>query len=104
LQSRFRCPGLTTINRWLSTTKTPAAFTRNDQALAQYALYGLPNQVMAAEYKLALPDEATLVDELEKTQRQFARTHKPPEKLPAPKAKKKAAAKRKPTAKTKRKT
>ena len=45
----------------------------NDQALAQYALDGLPNQVMAAEYKLALPDEAVLVAELEKTQRQFGR-------------------------------
>jgi predicted nuclease of restriction endonuclease-like (RecB) superfamily len=75
----------------------------NDQALAQYALDGLPNQIMAAEYKLALPDEATLIAELEKTQRQFSRTHKPPEKLPAPKAKKKATAKRKQTAKTKKK-
>ena len=75
----------------------------NDQALAQYALEGLPNQIMAAEYKLALPDEATLIAELEKTQRQFARTHKPPEKLSAPKAKKKATSKRKQTAKTKKK-
>ncbi|MDA1054649.1 MAG: PDDEXK nuclease domain-containing protein [Planctomycetota bacterium] len=75
----------------------------NDQALARYALEGLPNQVMAAEYKLALPDEATLIAELEKTQRQFARTHKPPEKLPAPKAKRKAASKRKETVKTKNK-
>jgi len=75
----------------------------NDQALAQYALDGLPNQIMAAEYKLALPDEATLIAELKKTQRQFARTHKPSEKLPAPKAKKKATSKRKQTAKTKKK-
>jgi predicted nuclease of restriction endonuclease-like (RecB) superfamily len=48
----------------------------NDQALARYALDGLPNQVMAAEYKLALPDEATLIAELERTQQQFVRRHK----------------------------
>ncbi|MBF6594465.1 MAG: DUF1016 family protein [Thermaceae bacterium] len=36
-----------------------------DQALARYALEGLPNQVLAAEYKLQLPDEETLARELE---------------------------------------
>jgi predicted nuclease of restriction endonuclease-like (RecB) superfamily len=75
----------------------------NDQALARYALEGLPNQIMAAEYKLALPDEATLIAELKKTQRQFARTHNTPGKLLAPKAKMKAATKRKKTAKKTRK-
>lgn len=48
---------------------------QNDRAVARYALDGLPNKVMAAEYKLALPDEAALAAELEKTQRQFARAH-----------------------------
>ena len=75
----------------------------NDQALARYALDGLPNQVMAAEYKLVLPDEATLIAELEKTQRQFARTRKTLEKLPAPKARKKAASRRKKTATARKK-
>jgi predicted nuclease of restriction endonuclease-like (RecB) superfamily len=56
---------------------------RNDQAVARYALDGLPNKVLAAEYKLALPAEAELVAELEEAQRQFARRHTPPAKLPA---------------------
>lgn len=37
------------------------------EALARYALEGLPNQVMAAEYRVALPDEQLLVAEIEKT-------------------------------------
>lgn len=41
---------------------------KND-AVAHYALDGLPNTVMAAEYKLALPDEKLLVEELKRTQR-----------------------------------
>lgn len=40
-----------------------------DDAVAHYALDGLPNTVMAAEYKLALPDEKLLVEELKRTQR-----------------------------------
>ncbi|MFN3161706.1 MAG: YhcG family protein [Rubinisphaera brasiliensis] len=43
----------------------------HDEAVARYSLEGLPNKVMAAEYKLALPDEAILVAELEKTQREL---------------------------------
>jgi predicted nuclease of restriction endonuclease-like (RecB) superfamily len=45
---------------------------RNDQAVARYALDGLPNKVMAAEYRLTLPDEAALVSQLQETQRRFA--------------------------------
>ncbi len=67
----------------------------NDQAVARYALDGLPNQVMAAEYKLALPDEAALVAELEKTQRQFSRRQTNLAKLPAPTATKKSAGRKK---------
>ncbi|MDP2275882.1 MAG: PDDEXK nuclease domain-containing protein [Archangium sp.] len=40
-----------------------------DHAVAKYALEGLPNKVMAAEYRTRLPDEATLVEAVEKTQR-----------------------------------
>ena len=40
-----------------------------DAAVAHYALDGLPNKVLAAEYRLALPDEATLTAELERTRR-----------------------------------
>ena len=38
-----------------------------DDALAKYALEGLPNKVLAREYKLALPAEKALAAELEKT-------------------------------------
>ena len=41
--------------------------SQKDEAVAQYALDGLPNQVMAAEYKTALPDEAILAAEIDRT-------------------------------------
>ena len=40
-----------------------------DTALAKYALEGLPNKVMAAEYKTALPGEEVLARELERTRK-----------------------------------
>ena len=39
---------------------------QKDHTLARYALDALPNKVLATEYKLALPDEARLVEELSK--------------------------------------
>ena len=45
--------------------------TQKDAAVARYALAGLPNQVLAAEYRLALPDENLLAAELDKTRRQL---------------------------------
>jgi hypothetical protein len=36
--------------------------------VAKYALEGLPNKVMASEYRTALPDEKELAAELERTQ------------------------------------
>jgi predicted nuclease of restriction endonuclease-like (RecB) superfamily len=36
-----------------------------DNAVAKYALEGLPNKVLAAEYKLVLPDEKLLAKEIE---------------------------------------
>ena len=41
--------------------------SEKDEALAQYALDGLPNKVMAAEYRIALPDEEILMAELDRT-------------------------------------
>ena len=38
-----------------------------DDAIAKYALQGLPNKVLAREYKLALPDEKRLAAEIDKT-------------------------------------
>jgi predicted nuclease of restriction endonuclease-like (RecB) superfamily len=41
---------------------------QKDEAVARYALDGLPNKVMAAEYRMALPDEKELAAEIERTQ------------------------------------
>lgn len=40
-----------------------------DSAVAKYALEGLQNKILAAEYKLNLPDEKTLAKELERTRK-----------------------------------
>jgi len=40
---------------------------QKDHALAHYALENLPNKVLAAEYKMILPDEKALVAEIDKT-------------------------------------
>ncbi len=42
---------------------------QKDDALARYALEGLPNKVLAREYKLALPDEKLLAREIDKTRK-----------------------------------
>ncbi len=46
---------------------------QKDYAVAHYALEGLPNKVLAAEYRTALPAEETLVAEIEKTRRRLER-------------------------------
>lgn len=40
-----------------------------DTAVAKYALEGLPNKVMTAEYRTTLPDEKLIAAELERTRR-----------------------------------
>ncbi len=50
---------------------------KKDAAVAKYALDGLPNKVLAAEYRTALPAERTLVEEIEKTRLQLERRRKP---------------------------
>lgn len=40
---------------------------KKDEAVAHYALDGLPNKVLAAEYQMVLPDENLLATELERT-------------------------------------
>ena len=44
---------------------------KHNAAVARYALDGLPNKVLAAEYQTVLPDVKLLADELAKTQREF---------------------------------
>ena len=41
--------------------------SEKDEALARYALDGLPNNVMAGQYRITLPDEALLAGELDRT-------------------------------------
>ena len=38
-----------------------------DEAVAHYALEGLPNKVLAAEYRMVLPEEKVIARELEET-------------------------------------
>jgi len=45
---------------------------KKDSAVARYALEGLPSKVLAAEYKLKLPDEKALAAEIERTRRMLA--------------------------------
>ena len=42
---------------------------QKDSAMARYALEGLPNKVMAAEYRTVLPDEKLIAEELERTRK-----------------------------------
>jgi predicted nuclease of restriction endonuclease-like (RecB) superfamily len=44
---------------------------KKDASAAHYALGGLPNKVLAAEYKTALPEEHKLAEELERTRLQL---------------------------------
>ncbi len=43
--------------------------TDRNEAVARYALEGLPNKVLAAEYRTALPDENSLIAELERSRK-----------------------------------
>lgn len=58
---------------WTHTDENPPVglilCAQKDEAVARYALEGLPNKVLAAEYRMALPDEKILAAELERTRR-----------------------------------
>jgi len=45
--------------------------SQKDEAIARYALDGLPNKILAAEYRTVLPDEQLIADEIEKTRQQL---------------------------------
>ena len=45
--------------------------SEKDEALARYALEGLSNNVMAAEYRVTLPDEEVLAAELDRTRQEI---------------------------------
>jgi predicted nuclease of restriction endonuclease-like (RecB) superfamily len=50
---------------------------QRDDAVARYALDGLPNKVLAAEYRMVLPDEHLLVEELNRTRRMLEARREP---------------------------
>lgn len=52
---------------------------KKDEAVAHYALDGLPNKIMAAEYQTMLPDENLLVEELERTRQRLEERSPPKE-------------------------
>lgn len=52
---------------------------KKDRAVAKYALEGLPNKVLAAEYQTVLPRERQLVQEIEKTRHELERRAAYPE-------------------------
>jgi len=58
--------------RWVREGENPPVglilCARKDEAGARYALEGLPNKVMAAEYRMALPGEEELSAEIRRTQ------------------------------------
>lgn len=62
---------------WAHTGENPPVglilCAQKDNAVAHYALEGLSNKVLAAEYRTALPDEKTLAAELERTRRMLER-------------------------------
>lgn len=43
--------------------------TERDEAVARYSLEGLPNKVLAAEYRTVLPDEKLLAEEVVRTRK-----------------------------------
>src|SRR6266536_256246 len=45
--------------------------SQKDEAIARYSLDGLPNKILATEYRTVLPDEQLIADEIEKTRRQL---------------------------------
>ena len=46
--------------------------SRRDEAVARYALEGLPKKVMAAEYRTTLPEEKLLVSEIARARRDLS--------------------------------
>ncbi|HEX8110444.1 MAG TPA: PDDEXK nuclease domain-containing protein [Kofleriaceae bacterium] len=55
-----------------------------DSAVARYALEGLSNKVLAAEYRMTLPKERTLVAEIERTLQRFDARHRAPRRRVRP--------------------
>jgi len=75
---------------------------QKDEAVAQYALEGLPNKVMAAEYRTVLPDEDTLAAEIERTREILEQREIAAPPSPRKRGGKRAAMKRRPRSQAKK--
>ena len=68
-------------DRWVREGENPPVglilCAQKDEAVARYALEGLPNKVMASEYRTALPDEKALAAEIKRTQALLAGRKRP---------------------------
>src|SRR5262245_582642 len=60
---------------WMRESENPPVglilCSQRDEAIARYALDGLPNNILATEYRTVVPDEKLIADEIEKTRRQL---------------------------------
>ncbi len=69
-----------TKEHWTNKNENPPVglilCAEKDSAVAKYALEGLPNKILAAEYKLALPNEKLLQSELNRTQKMLSKRFK----------------------------
>ncbi len=45
--------------------------SQKDEAVARYSLNGLPNKILATEYRTVLPNEEVIATEIERTRRQL---------------------------------
>jgi predicted nuclease of restriction endonuclease-like (RecB) superfamily len=58
---------------WIRPSENPPVglilCAKKGEAVAHYALEGLPNKILAAEYRTTLPDEETIAAELERTRK-----------------------------------
>lgn len=61
--------------------------SHKDASVAQYALEGLPNKILAAEYRIALPNEKLLAIEIEKARRSIEGRRQQTKSGAAPKGK-----------------
>ncbi len=48
---------------------------QKDEAVARYALQGLPNKVLTSEYRIALPDEKLLTSEIDRARKAIESSH-----------------------------
>ena len=60
---------------WTRTDENPPVglilCSQKDEAVARYSLDGLPNEILATEYRTVLPDEKVIATEIERTRRQL---------------------------------